>query len=231
MSNEVLWFLLYLASFTAMLVGYKYLGKPILFGWIAMAMVIANIQVTVTVGLFGMVSTLGNIVYGSTFLATDILSEKYGKKEARRAVWLGFFTTVSVIALMKISMSFIAHESDFMMPHIQALFDFYPRIVGASLAAYLFSQLYDTWAYQAIRKVFPKHLWLRNNGSTLISQLMDTAIFTGLAFYGVFPLEIVLAIGFSTYVLKAVVSILDTPFLYLATLIRKDENYYDEKCR
>ena len=100
-----------------------------------------------------------------------------------------------------------------------------PRIALGSLAAYGFSQLHDIWAYDLWRRRFPskKFIWLRNNFSTMVSQLLDTLIFTLIAFWGVFETSVLIDIMLSTYVLKWVVALLDTPFLYVA------RNWHDKR--
>ena len=76
-------------------------------------------------------------------------------------------------------------------------------------------------------------MWLRNNGSTLTSQAIDTILFTSIAFWGVYPPKVFLSILISTYLFKAVVAILDTPFMYLARKIKpiKEEDNSNEKTR
>src|SRR5690554_1460429 len=98
--NEVLWLLLMVVNFGLILCSFKFFGKKGLYAWIAMAAVLANIQVLKLVELFGYEATLGNIIYGTSFLATDILNEFYGKKEARKGVYLGLFTLVTFTVIM-----------------------------------------------------------------------------------------------------------------------------------
>lgn len=221
MSNELLFIFEFLITFSLLILGYKLFGKTGVYIWIVLSTILANIQVTVTVGVFGMVATLGNIVYGSSFLATDILSEKYGIKEARKGVYIGFFANLATMIIMQLIIRYTPHSSDFMMGHVKQIFMLFPRVVAGSLAAFLFSQLHDTWAFEFWKKRFPKHLWLRNNASTIVSQALDTAVFVSIAFWGVFSTEIVLGIAFSTYILKFVVAVCDTPFMYLAARIEK----------
>ena len=92
MNNEILWLVMLLANFFLIILAYKLFGKWGLIMWIPISVIVANIQVIQTVELFGLVATLGNIVYASSFLVTDILSENYGKKEAQKAVWIGFYS-------------------------------------------------------------------------------------------------------------------------------------------
>ncbi|HRZ78067.1 MAG TPA: queuosine precursor transporter, partial [Bacteroidales bacterium] len=175
--------------------------------------------------LFGLAATLGNVVYATTFLVTDILSEKYGRKEANRAVWIGFFSLISMTLLMNLSLLFQpmddeysrnAHES------LSLIFGVMPRIVLASLTAYFISQRHDVWAFHFWMRLFPGRgkLWIRNNLSTMVSQLIDSLIFTFIAFYGVFEWPVLMEILLTTYLLKWIVAAMDTPFVYLATKIK-----------
>lgn len=222
MSNELLWIIMLLANFALILALYRVFGAVGLIAWMAIAGVIANIQVVKTVEIFGLTATLGNIVYASSFLATDILSEKYGKAPARVAVWTGFATLVSATLLMSIALWFRPAESDTAQGALETIFTVLPRITLASVAAYLLSQLHDIWAYQFWRRHFPgrRRIWIRNNLSTMVSQLVDTLVFTTIAFLGVFPWPVFLEIALTTYLLKWLVAALDTPFVYLAGSIR-----------
>ncbi len=216
--NELLWFSMMIASFFLVILAYRLFGRTGLYVWIAMSVIIANIQVLKTVELFTFTTTLGNIVYASTFLATDILSENHGKKAARRGVFIGFFSLLAATLLMNIALYFRPAPSDFAQESLLILFGVLPRIAGASLLAYGISQLHDVWAYNFWKERFPsvRMIWLRNNASTLVSQMIDTLIFTFTAFLGVFPLPVVLQILVTTYVMKLIVALVDTPFIYWA---------------
>ncbi|PIZ52705.1 hypothetical protein COY28_04325 [Candidatus Woesearchaeota archaeon CG_4_10_14_0_2_um_filter_57_5] len=218
MHNEFIWLLMLIFNFTAILLAYKWFGRTGLYAWTAVAVIIANIQVLKIVPLFGLVTAEGNIIYSSTFLATDILSEKYGKKEARKAVWIGFFTLISATILLQLTLLMTPHASDTMSGPLSQVFSVLPRIAFASLIAYLLSQLHDIWAFEAIRKRLPddKWLWVRNNGSTVVSQLIDNTVFTLIAFWGVLPWGIIGQIFITSYILKFAIAALDTPFIYLA---------------
>lgn len=223
--NEFLGLGFVLANFTMLLVMYKLFGKTGLFAWVAIASILANIQVTKTIEIIGLTATLGNSLYASTFLATDILNEKYGKKEAKKAVWLGFSSLLFMVIVMQFGLKFIPEENDFAHGSLETIFGLVPQIAIASMIAYLASQHIDVFIFSAIRKVFPKdsQFWIRNNGSALLSQLIDTLIFTSIAFYGVFPFDVWLQIFISTYILKLIVSVLDTPFGYIAKWITPND--------
>ncbi|NDV20086.1 queuosine precursor transporter [Pseudodesulfovibrio sp. JC047] len=221
--NETLWILFALVDLSMVLVVYRLFGRIGLFGLMVFNLLLCNIQVLKTVELFGLTTTLGNVLYASVFLSTDLLSEFYGKKEARKGVLLGFVTLVMMVTYMQIALYFQPSADDFAQPHLSALFGFMPRIALASMMAYLISQLHDVWAFHAIKaRTGEKLLWLRNNASTMISQLLDSAIFCFIAFWGLFPMDVFLEILLSTYVIKIAVAGLDTPFIYLAKRLFAD---------
>ncbi|MFB4169176.1 queuosine precursor transporter [Virgibacillus sp. JSM 102003] len=223
MPNEIIWVLFALVNFSLLLLFYRLFGKMGLFAWIGMATVIANIQVLETVELFGLTATLGNIIYGTAYLATDILNEKYGKKDAKKAVWLGFSTLITMTIMMQIVLVFEPGSDDIAHESLATIFGMIPRVAAGSLAAYAISQYFDVWIYDKLRKLFPsdKNLWIRNNGSTVISQLLDTAVFCTIAFYGEYPTSVWLEIFFTTYIIKFAVALIDTPFMYIAKKLHK----------
>lgn len=227
--NELLWISFALVDLCMVLVVYRLFGRVGLFGLMVFNLLLCNIQVLKTVELFGLTTTLGNVLYASVFLATDLLSEFYGKKEARKGVLLGFVTLVMMVGYMQIALYFKPAADDFAQPHLSALFGFMPRIALASMVAYLISQMHDVWAFHAIKeRTGGKFLWLRNNASTMISQFLDSAIFCTIAFWGMFPINVFWEILFSTYIIKVVVAALDTPFIYLAKRIfRREESMGD----
>ena len=229
MINELLWIIFMFVNFFGIIIAYRFFGRTGLYAWIVMAVILANIQVMKTINFFGLVTALGNIIYGSIFLATDILNENYGKKYAKKAVWLGFFVLIATTIIMQICLGFMPHESDSLSPALNMIFGLLPRITFASLTAFLISQFYDVWAFDFLKKRFKgKKLWLRNNLSTMVSQLIDNVIFTWIAFVGfgiiwtrVFDWSIIIQIFVVSYAMKWVVSLCDTPFIYLSKVIKK----------
>lgn len=223
MQNEILWFALLITNFVLIILMYKLFGKIGLFIYIPIAAIITNVQVLVTLELFSMTVTLGNITYASTFLITDILSEYHSEKDARIAVLIGFCSMVIGTLLMFIVIYMIPDENGKeIFQNIKNIFSIQPRIILSSIIAYLTSQNVDVILFNLFKKKLPdrKFLWIRNNGSTLISQILDNVMFNFMAFLGILPLNAILGIIFSTYVLKIIVSLLDTPFIYLAKNIK-----------
>ena len=215
--NELLWISFVLVDLCLAVAVFRFFGRVGLFALIVFNLILCNIQVLKTVELFGLTTTLGNILYAGVFLATDLLSEYYGKAQAKKGVLLGFVMLVLATLYMQIALKFVPAPSDFVQPHLAAIFGFLPRVALASMAAYLVSQLHDVWAFHFWRRITgERHLWLRNNASTAVSQLLDSVIFCSAAFLGVFPMEVWWEILVTTYLIKLVVAVLDTPFIYLA---------------
>ena len=235
MSNEILWILYALVNFVLIVGIYKIFGKTGLFAWIAIGTILANIQVTKSInfefGDFVIAATLGNIMYGTLFLVTDALGEKYGVKQARKAVYIGFFSLLSMVIIMTMALWFTPSEYDIAHDSLVTIFSLVPRIALGSLTAYAVSQMLDVSLFEAIKKRFPakKLLFVRNIGSTFVSQFIDTLIFVPIAFLGEFPNELVIEIFWTTYVIKLVVAILDTPFVYLIANIKPLNFLQDQK--
>ena len=134
MINEALWFLLMFVNFAGIVLAYRLFGRMGLFAWVAMAIILANIQVAKLIRFFGFVTAMGNIIYGTTFLATDILTEKYGKKEARKAVFIGFFVLISMTVIMQLTLMFIPAEEDTLSPALEQIFGFMPDVMVEPLS-------------------------------------------------------------------------------------------------
>lgn len=217
--NNMLFIASVLVYLAAVLLLYKFYGKNGLFIFAVFSTVLANIQVCKCVDVFGLSTTAGNTLYAATFLVTDILSEKYGKKEAAKAVSYGITVTILWIIGTQLTLLFVPNGNDYINESLKVVFGLVPRIAIASLIGYSVSQSFDVFLYH---KIWSKTgsdrsgLWIRNNFSTLTSQLLDTVIFTTLAFWGTYPLPVFFSILLTTYFFKAVVAICDTPFIYLA---------------
>ena len=224
--NEILFFISLIANFSGVIFAYKFFGKIGLFCWIAMATVIANIEVLKCIDMFNMALTLGHVTYGSIFLATDILNEKYGVNEAQKSIYIGFFALLTFTLFTQIDLHYISNSSDFAGEAMKTLFSITPRVCLGSMFAYFISNMLDVHLYTLIKKYLPsdKYLWVRNNGATMLSQLVDTTIFTLIAFAGIFSTKILFELIITTYLIKILIALFDTPFIYLAKRIKISQN-------
>ncbi len=229
--NELFLIITLLVSFGGTILFLKVFGKGGLFAWIGIATVFANIEVTIVVHAFGMDQTLGNTLFAATFLATDILSELYGKKEANKGVLAGILTSLTFILLSFLWVHYIPAQSDWASEFVHGLFSNTPRMLLSSLIAYVVSEFIDVTLYHACWKLTEKKtgshtkmLWFRNNFSTLISQLVNIVLFNFGAFLGIYSFKELLAITASCYVIYVATSLLDTPFVYIARkIVKKDQ--------
>ena len=228
--NEFFIILTLLISFVGTVLFFKLFGKSGLYAWIGITAVFANIEVTILVNAFGMEQTLGNTLFASSFLATDILSEIYGKKTADKGVIIGIFTTVLFIILSSLWVRYIPSKNDWAMTSIKTLFSNTPRILCASLAGYAISEILDVWLYHKWWNLTEKKsgdskkfLWFRNNFSTLISQFVNIVLFNFIAFLGIYEFKNLITITVACYLIYVITSLLDTPFVYLARKIYKPE--------
>ena len=168
--------------------------------------------------LSGISATLGNVMFASIYLATDILNDIYGRKVAKRAVWLGFSSTLVMIIVMQMSLHFIPAPEDISQKALSTIFDLVPRIALGSIIAYIIGQHVDVFIFSMIKKVFQsdKTFIIRAYGSTVLSSIIDTALFVTIAFIGTLPASVVFEIFITTYVLKLVSTIFNVPFGYIA---------------
>ena len=208
----ILWILGLLAICTVAAVVAKKHGVEYLIGLFAGAVVITAVIAgkVVVVGPFTLSAAI--LVFSVTFFLTDTISEFWGKEAATKAVWAGFIADLLLLFAVYIAIkwqpaSFWAGQEAF----VQTL-GTTARITLASLTAYIVAQNHDVWAYHFLKKLTGgKHLWLRNNLSTALSQVIDSVIFISIAFLGIAP---VMPMIISTVVIKFLVAALDTPFLY-----------------
>lgn len=221
MINELLIGLSFILIYGGVVVFYRFFGKNGLLAFNVMATLLANIEVLLLVRAFGVEMTLGNVLFASTFLITDILSENHSRKDANRAVIISTLCSILFIAISQTWLLYTPSENDWASGAIETIFSNTPRIVCASLAVYLLSQLIDVWLYHKWWDWCKRHfgnshsgLWIRNNGSTMISQFLNTLLYTFLAFYGTYPVSTLISIFVSTYIIYLITSLLDTPFVY-----------------
>lgn len=228
MRNEILLIASVLVIYSMILGWYMLFGTKGLMCWTVIATIAANIEVLILIDAFGMGQTLGNILFASTFLVTDILSEVSGKKEANKAVNIGIFTSVCFILVSQSWLLFQPSSEDWAFPSIQAIFSNTPRLMIVGLLVYAVVQRFDVWMYHKLWEFTEKrsgsargYLWLRNNGSTLMSQFLNTLLFTAGAFWGVFDGKTLISIIISSYIIFIFTSLLDTPFVYIARRMKE----------
>ncbi len=229
LSTELMWVIMLLFCFTSILIFLKLFGYIGIFIYSGLAVIGGNIQVLKTVDFFYSPEpvALGTILFASTFLCTDILSEYYGKEKARMNILIGFCAFLFMTLLMVITIGFKPSSEDWVQENLSNVFTPMTRFFIASMIAYLISQYFDVWFYNYLRKITSeKYLWLRNNLSTVISSLVDNTVFSIFAWillnpepFSIYSVIMIYILG--TYLLRIVIALLDTPFIYLAKFFIK----------
>ena len=221
-----LWLIMLFFCFFSILVFLKLFGYVGLYIYSALAVIAGNIQVLKTVDFFYSPEpvALGTILFASTFLCTDILSEHYGKEKAKKNVLIGFVSFLFMTILMLITIGFSPSANDWAQDNLANIFTPMSRFFVASMIAYLLSQYFDVWIYDKIKRITSNQfLWLRNNVSTILSSLVDNTVFSILAWIILNPnpesfYNVIMIYIFGTYILRVLIALIDTPFIYLSKL-------------
>lgn len=209
------------AVFSMLLLSKKMFGKSGIIAWIAIATILANIFTTKSITLFGIISPAGSVMFGSIFLATDILNETYGKKEAKKGVLVGLFADAALIIGGQICRIYIPAVSDYADPSIQVIFALSLRITIASAVMFFVSNWADVLLYSYIGKLTKgKFMWLRNNVATITCNCLENFIFFGLAFIGQMEIASIISMAVATSIIEIIIGLCDTPFLYLAKAMK-----------
>ena len=223
-NQELLWLTTLVADLGCTLLLYRLFGKAGLQIAIATAIILANLQGPKLTMIFGLQTSLGVIFYSSIFFATDVLSENYGKAAANKAVRMGFAVSVIVLLMLSLALLYLpsskpetAEFSASIHNAFSTIVNFTPRFIFGSLLAYYISQHFDVWAFHQIKKFTAgRWLWLRNNLSTMSSQVVDTLIYSLVAWWGIVDLRTALALGAAKYIFKLAIAMIDTVFIYWA---------------
>lgn len=213
-----------LLSFTAVVLIGKFLGKYGLIAWVAIATMLANILTTKSIDLCGLSVTMGTTLFASNFLATDILSEKFSKKDAKTAVYVGLVSSICLIVFTQIGLRYVPAEFDYVHDSLVTVFSLSLRISISSVIMYAVANLADVYIYNKLKvKMKNKKMWVRNNVATILCNCLENFLFMLGAFVFVFDFKTIMIMALSTSLIELILSVCDTPFLYWATHIIKGE--------
>jgi uncharacterized integral membrane protein (TIGR00697 family) len=223
-NQELLWVLTVVYDLGLAILLYRFFGKHGLYTAVVLGIVLGNLQggKVSELEFFGHSFTvsMGAILYSGIYFATDVLNEKFGRAEANRAVMLGFVANVAVMITLVLSVQFkpsnITGSALEVHKAISTLAIYSPAFVIGSLTAYLISQTFDVWLFHKIRSYTGESkLWLRNNLSTITSQLLDTMIyqFTWVIATGM-EWKVAFLLAATKYVFKVLMALVDTVFIY-----------------
>ena len=222
MNNIIISIIYLILSFIVTVLCYKKFGKFGLYIWMSVLIIMCNIQTIKIAEIFGFTISMGNISYGAIFLTTDILSEKYGKEFSIKATKISFISMVLFAIFMYLFIYYTPSEVDFSQEALVTIFNYIPRITVGSLLAYYISQRTDAYIYDKLKWKYNK-VWISNNVSTFISQVLDTLIFVNIAFIGTMNLREMSQLIITMIIFKWIIAILDTPFMIFITKIKNNQ--------
>lgn len=215
--NEILFFGEIICVFSSVLLAKKFFDKAGLLAWIPIATILADLTVAKSITLFGMDTTLGNVLFASVFLATDILTECYGAKEARKGIFMGLFGMIMFVLCSQIAVYYLPSSLDYVNKQMTELFTIDLRIFLVSSILYFIANISDVFLYEKIReKTGQKKIWLRNNISTITCNCLENFLFMFFGFYGMFSFNDCMYMALTVSFFEAIIGLCDTPFLYLA---------------
>lgn len=224
MTNLILIICEALCAFGIIVLLSKLFGKYGIICWVAIATILANILTAKTIRICGIDVTMGTTLFASTFLATDILSEKCGKKDARKAVYMGLLGSICLLIFTQFGIHYIPSEFDYAHDSMVTIFTLSTRITISSIVMYVVANLVDIYLYGILKKKTDgKYMWLRNNVATITCNCLENFLFMFGAFLFVYDVKTILIMAVSTSVIEALLGVADTPFLYLATKVFKEE--------
>jgi uncharacterized integral membrane protein (TIGR00697 family) len=200
------------------------------------ALVLGNIiGTTKFVDVFGLTVPAGVLAYPFTFLATDLICELYGKKKAQTLVWMGFIFNIFMLGLMTLG-HYLPDASGISgaTSTFERVYEFMVGNVVASMIAYLVAQTVDVHLFHFWKRLTKgKHLWLRNNASTVASQLVDTTSILTILYFAdnlgpqVDSIEKLITLIFYSYLFKFFFALFDTPLFYLGVYLLKEKVHDD----
>jgi len=172
--------------------------------------------VTVDFGFKVFVVSAGILPYPLTFLVTDLISELYGQKKANLVVFSGFIASLFVLLFLWLGGQFNSIPTSIVDDvTYNAVFQNAWRLIAGPMIAYLLAQYIDVRIFHFWKKLTNgKHLWLRNNGSTIASQFVDTTLVICILFVGVWETDQIFSAIIDGWLFKMMMALIDTPIIY-----------------
>ena len=215
--NELIFILETVCIFGMVTLIGKLFEKEGLIAWVGIATVLANVITAKNASVFGFNTAIGTVMFASTFLATDILSENYGKKSAKTAVKIGLLSSAVLIMATQFALHYTPSVIDMADTPMRQLFGLNIRISISSMIMYFIANMADIYLFNKIKeRTGEKRMWLRNNVSTILCNCLENFGFIFLAFVGIYDMQTIINIAVSTSVIEMIAALIDTPFLYIA---------------
>ncbi|HCI48885.1 MAG: hypothetical protein A2621_01325 [Alphaproteobacteria bacterium RIFCSPHIGHO2_01_FULL_41_14] len=210
----------------------RFFGLAGLYVYTAMGVVAANISVlkTVQFAFYPVPMALGTIVFGSLFLCSDMINERYGKAAALKAMGLGFFGYFTTLLMMVMTLGYAQSSSFYFQSAVSFLMIPGPSLFLASLIAYFLGQYVDIFLYHFIHvKTGQRYLWVRSLVSTLLAIFIDNTLFSLLAWHFFAVKSLAFEDIFWTYILggtilRMALSLGNVAFMYISSFLNRNKN-------
>lgn len=194
-------------------------------------LLISNIASTKILDFWFFTFDGGTLLFPLSYIFGDILTEVYGYKKSRKIIWLGFLSALIMSIVLIIVGKLPAANGWTNQEAYDKILGLTPRIVIASLIAYFAGEFSNSYVLAKLKILTSgKWLWLRTIGSTLVGEMIDTALFIIIAFAWILPNYLIITLIISNYIFKTAIEILFTPLTYkIVNRLKKDENenYFD----
>ena len=191
-------------------------------------MLISNIGAVKLIALGPIITDGGAILFPLTYILGDVLSEIYGFKKARRAIYTAMVLQIVAATVFQLVVMLPPGPGWDMQDAYASVLGFVPRIVLASVVAFFVGELLNSYVLVRIKeRTKERHLWARLIGSTAVGQFADTLVFCTIAFYGVITGAEFVNYVITGYVYKTLVEVVLLPVTYrvIAALKRRESDY------
>lgn len=157
----------------------------------------------------------GTLTFPIAYIVGDVLTEVYGYRIARRVIWLGFIANTLAVAIYQMAVRVPSVDDPAFQDAFTMVFNATPRILLASMAAYLVGSFINAFVLARLKVITEgRWLWMRTIGSTVMGQGLDTVVFVFIAFWGVFPGDVIWAMLYTNWIVKIGIEVLATPVTY-----------------
>lgn len=227
MHNLLFLLLEYLVSALVILLALRFMKKEGAYVALTTLIIASNLGVAKLFNLFGMEVTAANMSMGMAFVIYSIITEVYGQSEGRKAVWIGFFAQFAFLSLGLIYTGYTPSQNDLAQNYLSQAFAITPRIALGSWIAFLVSGYVAVWVYDALKG--KTKIWMRNNASTKIGQIVDNMIFVTIAFAGLVDWATYFQIFLTTTLIELALDYIDTWVVYIGIKFLKDDGEGTER--
>jgi len=222
--NEILFFLhvflLILAIFFALR-----LGRAALLALLGLQVIVSNLFVTKQMIFFGFHITCSDVYAVGALFSLNLIQEYFGKEATKRAIYIAFFLLFFFVVMSQIHLIYVPSPHDGMQENLMRVFGMTPRLTLASFIVAFFCQHLDMRLYGFLQqKNVHRAMAFRFGGAALISQLIDTVLFSFFGLYGF--VHSVIHIIIVSYLVKVCVIFSMTPFTLLAKKVVRDPVHF-----